>query len=131
MKETIKTHCCLCVFFLLQVTGFLTADRKVKSGRSWARSNLFLYFSCGDAWTHTPPVAVARGEDAPPVFQNCSRGLFVCNFQTLPCIFRLLVFDLFWTFDFLEYVQVMCEFSIVKKVMLVCVVVFSFMYIFF
>jgi hypothetical protein len=63
----------------------------------------------GGAWVHAPPVAVARGGVAPPLFHNhrrcpeCSSTVpeAFCNFPMLLCTFRLLIFDLFRTFDVL------------------------------
>jgi len=48
----------------LQVTVIFTAGEEGKKERSRTRSTLSPVFACGGA----PPVAVARGGDAPPLF---------------------------------------------------------------
>jgi len=84
-KKNLKQTACV-PFFLLQVTVKATTGREEKRGENRSRPPCLLNF-----------LAAARGEDAPLLFQRCSRGFifFFCNFQTLLCIFRLLVFDLF------------------------------------
>jgi len=69
-----KTDLLVVFLGVLQVTTVLTADRKEKKRGSHYGSPPFSGF-LGGTWTHAPPVAGARGEDAPPLslqFQKAS-----------------------------------------------------------
>jgi hypothetical protein len=60
-----KVRAVVCISFLvLQVT----AEEERKRGGSCPGSPCFRGVSCGGAYTHAPPVAVAREADAPPLF---------------------------------------------------------------
>jgi hypothetical protein len=55
--------------------------------------------SGGGPWRRRA-ATIPQSQRMPRILQHCSRSFF-CNFQMLVCIFRLLAFYLFWTFDIL------------------------------
>jgi hypothetical protein len=83
-KKNLKQTACV-PFFLLQVTVKAITGRE-KRGGNHSRPPLFVELSCGGAWRRLAAIV-------PTLFPRIY--LFFCNFQTLLCIFRLLVFDLF------------------------------------
>ena len=83
---------CVCCDFVVVAGDYGPNNQQGREEKKKAgHIRLFSGVEYGGAWVHTPPVAMAYGADAPPLFaapeafQHCSRALFLHVLEALGC----------------------------------------------